>query len=186
MRAQVLAWGAAVASGYDWGTLGHVVDVGGGAGSLLVTLLTRYPALRGTIVDLPAATDTAQATLAAAGLAARSDVVSGSFFDPLPPGADAYVLSQILHDWNDDAACRILQRCAEAAGPDGTVFIVERTGELGESMHTGMDLRMLVYFGGKERSARQFVALGERAGLRLVAVHRAFPLSIIELRAEHA
>jgi O-methyltransferase domain len=183
LEEQATAWGPAVASGYPWDKLEHVVDVGGGAGSLLAALLTRFPALSGTIVDLPAVTRTARLTLAEAGLAARSDTVSGSFFDPLPAGADAYLLAQVLHDWNDDDACRILRRCAEAAGKDGIVLIVERTTELGESMLADMDLRMLVYFGGRERTARQFAALGERAGLRLAAVHAAVPLSIIELAA---
>ena len=170
-----------VAAGFDWGRLGHVVDVGGGNGTQLVELLAAHPALRGTLVDQPQAAEAARATLAAAGFADRGTVVAGDFFAPLPAGAGGYLLSLIIHDWDDDAARRILRRCAEAAGPGGSVFVVENLGPDGESPHTGMDLRMLAYYGGKERGLAELTELAAGAGLRAVAVHPAGTASILQL-----
>ncbi|ACZ89663.1 methyltransferase [Streptosporangium roseum] len=182
MSANVPARAPGLLSCYDWGSLGHVVDVGGGDGSLLIALLTEYPELRGTVLDQPDTAEVARKSLAAAGLADRADIVAGSFFDPLPPGAGGYVLSWIIHDWNDTAARAILRRCAEAAGPDGTVFVLETIDAGGGAPHTGMDLRMLVHCGGKERGVAEITALAAGSGLKAVAVYPAGKLSIIELK----
>ena len=132
--------------------------------------------MRGTVFDLPDTAEAALKALAAAGLAGRSDVVRGSFFDPLPPGAGGYVLSAILHDWDDNAARAILRRCAEAAGgPAAPVFVVEKIGADGESLRTEMDLRMLAYFGGRERGVAELSILAASTGLRVAAVHPAAP-----------
>ncbi|MEU0565757.1 methyltransferase [Nonomuraea sp. NPDC005983] len=181
LGADVAARAPGVVAGFDWAALKHIVDVGGGDGSLLAAILTANPALRGTVVDLPEATQTAQKAFADAGLDGRADTVSGSFFDPLPAGADAYLLSLILHDWDDDPATAILRRCAEAAGATGRVLVIESIGE-GEEKHTGMDLRMLCLYQARERGVAEFTALAERAGLRRIAVHQAGPSAIIELR----
>ncbi|MGH2539023.1 MAG: methyltransferase [Actinomycetota bacterium] len=181
MGFDVAAWAPSILEGYDWGSLGHVVDVGGGDGSLLIAMLGAHAGLRGTVVDLPEAADAARGRLESAGLAERSDVVSGSYFDPLPMGADGYLLSAILHDWNDDAARAILGRCAEAAGADGAVFVIEKIGPDGESVRTAMDLRMLAFFGGRERGAEAIGALGTHVGLLVRKVHPAGDLSIVQL-----
>ncbi|GII31120.1 methyltransferase [Planotetraspora mira] len=183
MGLDVAAWAPPIISAYDWGSLGHVIDVGGGNGTLMAALLQAHPTLRGTVFDQPETAAAARATLAAAGLAGRSDVAAGDFFEALPPGADGYLLSAIIHDWDDDAARAILRSCAKAAGAKGSVFVVEKTGTDGESVNTGMDLRMLVYFGGKERGVAEISALGESAGLTAIAVHPAGTLSIVELAA---
>ena len=169
--------------GYDWASLGHVVDVGGGDGSLLIALLTRYPQLRGTILDLDTTAEAAREALRAAGLADRGKAVAGSFFDPLPAGADGYLLSWILHDWADEPARRILRRCAQAAGEHGRVIVAESIRSDGRSPHTGMDLRMLAFYGGKERSVAQLDALAADAGLRVRQVRPAGSLVILELSA---
>lgn len=174
---------AEIVAGYDWNSFGHVVDVGGGDGSQLVALLMEYPRLRGTVVDQPDAADAAQEAFAAAGLADRGNAVAGSFFDPLPAGADGYLLSLVLHNWPDQAVRAILGRCAEAAGPDGAVIVVENVGPDGETPPTGMDLRMLAYCGGKERGVSDLAALAGDAGLRLAGRHPAGELSLVELRA---
>jgi SAM-dependent methyltransferase len=166
---------------YDWGSLGHVVDVGGGNGALTIALLRAFPSLRGTIFDLPEAAAGARQAVAAAGLNDRCDVVEGSFFDALPPGADGYVLSAIVHDWSDDPATAILRRCAEAAGTTGRVFVVEKIGGDGETIRTGMDLRVLAYMGGKERGVAELTRLASGAGLEAVAVHPGRTLTILEL-----
>jgi O-methyltransferase domain len=183
MGSDVAAWAPAILVARDWGSLGHVVDVGGGGGSLMVALLQTYPRLRVTVVDLPEPVEAARATLGAAGLADRGEAVVGSFFDALPPDAGAYLLCAILHDWNDEAARAILRRCAEAAGSEGLVFVVEKVGPDGESVRTEMDLRMLAYFGGRERGVAEIGELAADAGLRLRAVHPAGDLSIVELSA---
>lgn len=168
---------------YDWASVDHLVDVGGGDGSLLIALLARYRQLRGTVVDLAATADTARRALAAAGFADRGGAVAGSFFDPLPAGADGYLLSWILHDWADEPARQILHRCAEAAGADGRVLVVESIRPDGRSPHTGMDLRMLAFYGGKERSVAELTALAADAALRVRQVHPAGDLVILELSA---
>lgn len=173
-----------IADAYDWAALGHVVDVGGGSGALLAVLLAAHPGLRGTVVDLPGPAAGARRTLRDKGLAERAEVVTGSFFDPLPAGAGGYVLSAILHDWDDDAAVKILRRCADAAGERGVVLVIEAIGADGASPSTAMDLRMLVYTGGKERGLAELDALARQAGLAVRGTHpigaRPF-ISIVEL-----
>jgi O-methyltransferase len=181
MSLDVAGDASAIVSAYDWGSLGHVVDVGGGNGALLTTMLSEHPALRGTVFDQPDTAEAARTALRAAGLADRSDVVAGSFFDPLPPGAGGYLLSAIVHDWDDDAARAILRRCSDAAGKNGAVFIIEKIGADGETLRTAMDLRMLAYFGGKERGVAELTALAADSGLRVAGVHPAGTLSIVEL-----
>lgn len=173
----------AIVAGYDWASVGHLVDVGGGDGSLLIALLQANPALRGTVVDLSEAAQKAKEAFAAAGLGHRADAVAGSFFDPLPSGAGGYSLSLILHDWNDEEATAILRRCAEAAGDTGSVFVLETIGAAGSTPHTGMDLRMLCIYGAKERGVADFAVLAGNAGLRVAGVHQAGPTVIIELKA---
>ncbi len=172
-----------ILAGYDWGSLGSLVDVGGGNAAMLIALLTRFPTLRGTVLDRPENVSDARRALAEAGLTDRGAAVSGSFFDPLPAGAGGYLLSLIIHDWADEPAAEILRRCAQAAGESGTVLVVERTGAEGLEPHTGMDLRMLAVYGGKERRLDELAALAEGAGLVVVGVHPAGGYSIVELRA---
>jgi hypothetical protein len=171
----------AILSAYDWGSLAHVVDVGGGNGALLTALLTAHPNLRGTLVDLPKPATAARHAFAAAGLADRADVVPGSFFDPLPSGADAYLLSDVLHDWSDDDARAILRRCAEAAGDKGEIFVIGEYGPDGESPSTAMDMRMYVLVNGHERRVSEVVKLAEESGLGLTHIHAAGEISIVAL-----
>lgn len=128
---------------------------------MLAAILRAHPDVRGQVLDLaPSA-----ARFAAAGLADRAGAVSGSFFDPLPTGFDAYVLSDILHDWDDDHAREILTRCREAAAPNGTVVVIEPGPEVG----TAMNLFMLMCFNGKERTVGELTELAVGSGLSLVA-----------------
>jgi hypothetical protein len=155
-----------VVKGYDWEGIGHVVDVAGGTGLLLAELLQQQPATRGTLVDLPAVVPLARDRFAAAGITDRTEIVEGSMFDPLPAGGDLYILASIVHDWDDAEAGTILRRCAEAAGPGRRILVVDRTSDHGDPLtFTFMDLLMVVFLGGRERSLRQFAALGANAGL---------------------
>jgi len=112
MGHQLAAEAPSVAAAYDWSTLGEVVDVGGSDESLLIALLRAHLTLRGTVLDLPSPATTAARALAAAGLADRGAARAGNFFEPLPAGAGGYILSRVIHDWDDDDARRILRNCA--------------------------------------------------------------------------
>ncbi|GLY95202.1 methyltransferase [Actinoplanes sp. NBRC 103695] len=149
-----------VAAAYPWGSLGHLVDVGGGNGSLLLTILQAHPELRGTVLDLAGPVTRAAEAIAAAGLDDRAGIHEGSFFDELPAGAGGYLLSGVLHDWPDDEAGRILRRCAGAAGRTGKVLIVEDNPP-----QTSGDLRMLCYVRGRDRTVGELTALAGTAGL---------------------
>ncbi|MFG1607878.1 methyltransferase [Actinoplanes sp. NPDC049265] len=181
MGARLAAHAPAVAAGYTWGRLRHLVDVGGGDGSMLMAILHNNPDLRGTVVDLPGPARRAAKAIAAAGLDHRADVVAGSFFDELPAGADGYLLSSILHNWNDEAAARIVRRCADAASGTGSVFVVDYFND--QSTLTAGDLRMLCYFGGRQHTLEELGDLAAPTGLRITSVLPAGRMSIVELRA---
>ena len=157
---------------FGWNDAQHVVDVGGGNGTRLIQLLSANPRLRGTLVELPGPAGRAATRIAGASLTDRVTIVARSFFEPLPGGADVYVLSSILHDWSDADATAILRRCAEAAGASGRVLVVERLLDSTEDLAgmTGFDLFMLVGCGGRERTLEEFQTLGRGAGLLLRSV----------------
>lgn len=170
-------------AGYDWGSLGHVVDVGAGNGALMIALMNAFPGLRGTLLEMPDNSEPARKALTEAGLADRAELLVGSFFDPLPAGAGGYVLSFVLHNWPDEQAKAILRRCADAAGAEGVVLVIEKTGPDAETVHTGMDLRMMTVIGGKERRMDELADLAGEVGLRVIDVHAAGTFSIVELGA---
>jgi len=158
----------AVAETYDWRDARHVVDVGGGTGTMLTAVLAVAPQLRGTLVDLPSAAVVAGENIAAAGLGDRCDVVAQSFFESLPPGADVYLLSEVIHDWDDRDCALILRRCAEAAGTAGRILLVEALAagaDLDQVDSTALDLRMLVSMGGRERTVEEAGVLLQSVGI---------------------
>jgi hypothetical protein len=157
-----------VVAGVDWSRFATVVDVGGGQGTLLAAILAAHPRLRGHLVDVAPTAADARRTFGAHGLDDRTEVSAASFFDPLPAGADAYLLCDILHDWDDENAHRILARCVEAAHPEGRVLVVEPVG--GMSGTSEMDLVMLALYGGRERRVEEFRTLAAVHGLVLDTV----------------
>ncbi len=157
---------AEVLVGGDWESVRHIVDVGGGTGSLLAAILRARPAVRGTLVDLPATVERSREIFQAAGVSDRVRVVGQSFFEPLPAGADAYLLKSVLCDWPDREAIAILRRCAKAASPAGRVVVL---GGVTPGENSGPDpaLLMMVLVGGKHRSLAEFHELARSAGLEL-------------------
>jgi hypothetical protein len=174
MGARLVADAPEVAAAYPWDTLGHVVDVGGGDGSLLIAILRAHPGLRGTVFDLAGPASRAEQAINSAGLGDRAGAQAGSFFDALPTGAGGYVLSGVLHDWDDEHAARILGRCAETSG---TTLVVDH---FGAARNTEGDLRMLCYVQGRERTLDQLSALAGTVGLQLGDVVPAGSRSIVE------
>jgi hypothetical protein len=162
--------GAAAIDGYVVPGGPVVVDVGGADGTLLLGLLEADPdpARRGVVLDLPHVVDSAREKVAASPLADRVEVVAGDFRTAVPAG-DAYVLSAVLHDWDDDAATRILRNIAAAASPGARLAAMELVLPPDDSPHLGrmIDLTMLGMLGGRERTATEFADLLAAGGFRL-------------------
>jgi precorrin-6B methylase 2 len=160
-----------LAACYDWNGVREVVDVGGGTGTLAAALARAHPHLRATVLDLPETARGAAERFAREGLSDRCRAQAGSMFDPLPPGADVYLLSIVIGDWDDEKAAAILRRCAEGAGTQGRVLIVEALLEEDPAASSAMDLLMLVVAEGRSRTLEQFRAIIAAAGLELVRYH---------------
>ena len=159
---------AAVIESYDFTSFGTIVDVGGSYGALLTTVLRAAPEARGILFDQPHVAAIAAERLAAGDVADRCTTVGGDFFAEVPTGADAYLLSQILHDWDDTAATQILACCRRSIPAGGTLlvvdFVVPETDE--PSISTWIDLHMMVLLGARERTVTELDHLLDRAGFR--------------------
>jgi SAM-dependent methyltransferase len=153
----------------SWDSVRTVVDVGGGTGTLLAEVLRARPAVRGTLVDLPRTVARARETFLAAGVADRVTTVGQSFFDPLPAGADLYLLKSVLSDWPDPEAREVLRRCAAAARPSGLVVILNGVWPDAEARVASPALLMMVLVGGRDRSLAEFRVLARAAGLEVSA-----------------
>jgi hypothetical protein len=162
----------AMLDAYDFTGVGVLADIGGGNGSVLTAVLARYPAMRGILFDLPGVAERAKTSIVAAGMAGRCEVVGGSFFESVPPGADAYLLRHIIHDWNDEQCGRILRNIHQAMGEGGRLLVVESLIPPGNEPAFGklLDLTMLVIPGGLERTRAEYEALFGAAELRLTRV----------------
>ena len=164
----------AVAAAYDFSGSGLVVDVGGGTGLLLATILEAAPALRGTLFELSHVAEQADAYLRATPIGDRCTVVAGDFFEAVPGGGSLYVLAQILHDWDDGHCARILRNCREAMLPGAKLLIIEQVipPHNEPSLGKWLDLHMLVLLGGRERTEAEYASLLSAADLKL---DRVFP-----------
>jgi SAM-dependent methyltransferase len=160
----------AVLAAYDFSIFERLVDVGGGHGALLHGILSASPKTRGVLYDLPSVVAGA-GMLQSGHVAARCEVVGGDFFDSVPPDADGYVLSHIIHDWSDEDALRILRNCRRAIRPDGKLLLIE--GVL-KPPNEPDPLKFLdVWFiggGGQERTEADFRALLRDGGFLLTRV----------------
>jgi 2,7-dihydroxy-5-methyl-1-naphthoate 7-O-methyltransferase len=131
-----------------WRDVRTVVDVGGGTGALLAAILRARPHLRGTLVELPRVVARAAEVFGAAGVAGRVTTAAQSFFDPLPAGADVYLLKSVLNDWPDREAVAILRGCAEAARPGGRVVVLGGVSPDGRTPGPSPALLDMVLLGG--------------------------------------
>jgi hypothetical protein len=167
----------------DFSEFSLVVDVGGGHGSVLSTVLRSAPRARGILYDLPDVVADAGPTFDAAGVADRVSVTGGSFMDSVPAGGDAYVMKNIIHDWSDDDAVTILRNIRTAMAPNGKLLLLEMVlpERANSSIGLLLDLEMLVTAGGRERTRGEYANLLSRTGFRLTRVTATVtPLSIIE------
>jgi hypothetical protein len=156
-----------------WAAVRTVVDVGGGTGAMLASLLRRHPRARGILVDLPGTVARAGELIESFGVAERVTVEAQSFFDPLPAGADLYLLKSVLNDWPDEPTVAILRRCAEAAKTSkaskaSKTAIVILGGVAADEAPRSLGIDMLVA-GGKTSTLTQFTELARRAGLDVIA-----------------
>ena len=161
-----------IVASYDFSRFTRLVDVGGGNGQLLATVLADTPGLRGVLFDQPTGVADALDTLSAAGVADRCEIEQGSFFASVPTGGDAYLLKSVIHNWDDEHAGAILRNCRNAMGDEGTLLLVERVMPARvDSPVTGRvvwsDVNMLVNTVGRERTEAEFRALFAAAGFEL-------------------
>jgi O-methyltransferase domain/Dimerisation domain len=173
----------AVVSAYNFGGGARIIDVGGGEGTLLASILTANPASRGVLFDMPQAAQLARQRLEAAGLESRSEVLGGNFFESVPAGGDLYVMKKIIHDWSDERALAILQNCRAVMPAHGRLLMIELIVPPGNdpSFVKMLDLLMLTHVGGRERTEGEYRSLLQSAGFRLQRViPTASPVSLME------
>jgi hypothetical protein len=173
----------AVAEGYDFAGIRTIIDVGGGNGALLAELLRKFPELNGVLFDQENAFQDAPIVLGP--VARRCQIVAGDFFTGVPAGGDAYFLSQILHDWDDEHCLRILGNCRDAMRAESRLLVIERVLESGGNrMNYLSDMDMMVLFpGAHERTLKEYGELFAAAGFGAPTLTRTrSPFCIIEAR----
>jgi ubiquinone/menaquinone biosynthesis C-methylase UbiE len=174
----------AVVDAYDFPGINTLVDVAGGHGLMIATILKANRRMRGILFDLPHVTAGATELLQSGGVAHRCQIVSGDMFASVPDGGDAYVMKHIIHDWDDERATQILRNCHRALRPGGKALIVDAVIPPGNGAHLGklLDLEMLVLTPrGRERTQAEFRELLKQSGFKLRrVVPTATHLSVVE------
>jgi cyclopropane fatty-acyl-phospholipid synthase-like methyltransferase len=168
---------------YDFSGISTLVDIGGGQGSLLTTILQKYPTMNGILFDRSSVIDSAAEGITGE-VAQRCKLVAGSFFETIPQGADAYIAKQVFHNWSDDDCITILKGCRQAMKPEGRILIVDRvivSDNKATSFHKFWDVLMLITTNGRERTEKEFAQLYQSAGFKLTKItSTGTPVSIIE------
>jgi ubiquinone/menaquinone biosynthesis C-methylase UbiE len=178
MSERTAAVAASVATCYEFGGMSTVVDIGGGKGTLLAAILDANPQLRGVLFDRPGVISEARDVLRAAGVADRCEVVGGDFFESIPPGADAYIMANVLHDWGDAHAVHILGNVRRVMSRSARLLVVERLlpTDPAEAVPVLLsDINMLVFTGGLERTNAEYEALLTQADIELRRVQPVAP-----------
>jgi hypothetical protein len=175
----------AIAAAYDF-SAGTIVDIGGGRGSLVASVLQQHPKADGILFDLPHVLKGAATVLRTVGVEARCRLQAGDFFTSVPPGGDIYMMKKIIHDWDDERAGRILARCRAAMTGEGRLLILEQVIRPGNGPSLGKlsCLQMLALTpGGRERTEVEYRSLLAGAGLELVRIiPTGCPLDVVEAR----
>lgn len=175
-----------VLGAYDFSGIPTLMDVGGGLGELMIAILKAYPSMRGIVFDLPHCAEGARKNFAEAGVAARCEFMGGSFFESVPAGADAIIMKNIVHDWNDERAELLLRNCHGALKPGARLILVDRVvpdrlAPNADHMNIMlMDLNMLRGPGGRERTNGEFSALLRKGGFELQRILPAGRYNVIE------
>jgi O-methyltransferase domain/Dimerisation domain len=156
---------------YNFSDFKTIVDVGGGNGSVISAVIKNNPGVSGVLFDLPDVINRSRENIAAWGLSDRIKLDTGSFFESVSGGGDAYILRHIIHDWSDSDAVTILSNCRKAMNPGGKVLVVEAVIPKGNDPNPfkWLDLTMLM-IGGKERTEEQFKDIFTKAGLKLARI----------------
>ena len=173
----------AVVEAYDFSGIETLVDVAGGHGRLLTSILEANPSVKGVLFDMPHVIEGAKESESVKAAGSRCELISGDFFVEVPAGADAYFMKHIVHDWDDEQALQLLRNIRRVMKPNGRVLLAEAVISDGGERDFGklLDIEMLVSPGGKERTADEYRELFAQAGLRLTRiVPTNSPYSIIE------
>jgi SAM-dependent methyltransferase len=173
----------AVLMAYDFSGISSIVDIGGGQGKLLHSIVQSNPGIKGIVFDLEPAIEKAKQYLSADACNGRCSAVAGDFFDSVPEGADAYILCSVVHDWDDDHGIRILKNCHRAMAKNGRLLLVETVVPDTDAncFSKLLDLNMLVMTRGRERTKGEFSSLLDAAGYKLTKIVPTMaPQSVIE------
>ena len=173
----------AITSLYDFSQFGTIVDVGGGHGGLITSILKKNPKVKGILFDAAEVIAGARPKIEAAGLADRVETASGNFFKSVPAGGDAYIMKWIIHDWDDKKSDTILRNCRNQMQANSKLILVDCVVPETNEPHFSkfIDLNMLVMTGGKERTEEEFAQLLATADFRLLRVIPTDqPFSIVE------
>ena len=173
----------AIIETYDFSRFQSIIDIGGGHGHLLASILREFVKLRGAVFDSTHVVKGSHDTFHKFGVADRAESIGGDFFREVPAGFDAYLLKHIIHDWNDNDCGRILQTIRRASSAGTTLLIFEMVIPPGDEPHPGklLDLEMLVVASGQERTATEYQSLLSANGFRLERIiPLRSPLSIVE------
>jgi hypothetical protein len=173
----------AITSGYNFSFIRNLVDVAGGRGTLIASILKANLTMQGILFDLPHVVADTKPLIEALELQDRCQLVGGNFFESVPTGGDAYLLRYIIHDWDDERAITILKNCYEAMQSNGRVLLVEMVIPQGNEPFYGklLDLQMLLNYGGRERTEVEYQVLLETAAFLLTKIYPvAAPVSVIE------
>jgi len=173
----------AVLMAYDFTGISSIVDIGGGEGKFLRKILELNPEMRGAVLDLPATIETANQQLSDDTCGGRCSYIGGDFFESVPPGADAYILCGVVHDWDDNGVITILRNCRRAMTKNGRLLLVDMVvpDTDSKSFSKLLDLNMLVMTGGRERTQAEFCGLLDASDYRLTRIVPTMaPQSVIE------
>lgn len=173
----------AVAEAYDFSTFGTIVDVGGGHGKLLLTILQKGPGVRGIVFDAPHVVEGAIPAIEQAGLKDRCRAEGGNFFQAVPAGGDAYMMKHIIHDWNDTDCATILRHCRSVIPATGRLLVIDMVVPPGDEPHPSklLDLEMMAIASGQERTEDEFRRLFAGAGFQLTRiVSTKSPVCVVE------